>query len=177
MIILGLDISTSITGVAVIEDGVLIQSFSIDTRKKDKFPDVYDVADQIYKELYENVKKVDAIYVEESLKAFASGFSSANTIVKLSKINALACYICIGLYGLKPKPIMATSARSMFDIKFPRKSSSKEKKLIILNWVTENFPEFEYTTTKKGNPKPGTFDRSDAALIAKVGEVLEKSES
>ena len=43
-IILGLDISTSITGATVIQDGQIKESFFWDTRNKKKFPSLYDKA-------------------------------------------------------------------------------------------------------------------------------------
>ena len=40
--ILGLDISTSITGVTVIEDGKILKTEFWDTRNKNKFPTFYE---------------------------------------------------------------------------------------------------------------------------------------
>ena len=42
--ILGLDISTSITGVTIIEDGKIIETAFWDTRNKNKFPTFYEKA-------------------------------------------------------------------------------------------------------------------------------------
>ena len=45
--ILGLDISTSITGASVIKDGKIIKSLFWDTRNKRLFPTLYEKADFI----------------------------------------------------------------------------------------------------------------------------------
>ena len=43
-LILGLDISTSITGVTVIQDGKILETAFWDTRNKKKFPTFYEKA-------------------------------------------------------------------------------------------------------------------------------------
>ena len=49
--ILGLDISTSITGMTIIEDGKIVQSCFWDTRNKKRFPTIYHKANFIKQEL------------------------------------------------------------------------------------------------------------------------------
>ena len=49
--ILGLDISTSITGSTIIQDSKIIESFIWDTRNKRKFPTLYEKAALIQADL------------------------------------------------------------------------------------------------------------------------------
>ncbi len=84
--ILGLDISTSITGATIIQDGNIIENFIWDTRNKRKFPTLYEKAALINTDLRTIKKKHDItnIYIEQSLQSFRSGFSSAKTLSTLS---------------------------------------------------------------------------------------------
>ena len=80
--ILGLDISTSITGVTVLDvNGKVKLNTAFDLRNKRYFPSLFEKArhvsrmlDEIYLRHY-----FDCIYIEESLQAFRPGFSSAQT--------------------------------------------------------------------------------------------------
>ncbi len=68
--ILGLDVSTSITGVSVINrKGDILLCEAIDTRNKNKFPSLLSKASFIKSKLREikNAHKIDEIYIEESL--------------------------------------------------------------------------------------------------------------
>ena len=94
--ILGLDVSTSITGVSVINrKGDILLCEAIDTRNKNKFPSLLSKASFIKSKLREikNTHKIDEIYIEESLQSFRSGFSSAKTLSTLSKINGIVSYL------------------------------------------------------------------------------------
>lgn len=172
--ILGIDVSTSITGYAVIDDsGKLVLSKSCDTRNKKKYPTIYDVIDEnenVLKSIKENFD-ITEVFIEDNLLAFSSGFSSAKTIVKLAKINALMCYKAKEVFGMYPEPLKANQARKLADIKLNRSSelSNKEQTHKI---ITEREPDFVWQETHAGNPKPESFDRSDAIVIARAGEKL-----
>ncbi len=73
---LGLDISTSITGATVIEEGQIKESFFWDTRNKNKFPSLYHKAKFIKHKLLEIDDRfyIEDIYIEQSLHSFRSGF-------------------------------------------------------------------------------------------------------
>ena len=51
-ITLGLDISTSITGATIIQDGKILKTIFWDTRNKRKFPSLYEKADLLQKDLW-----------------------------------------------------------------------------------------------------------------------------
>jgi hypothetical protein len=71
---------------------------------------------------------------------------------------------------------MPSSARKKIGIKIPAKTKGDETKKLILKWVCENDPDFVYDLTAKGNPKPGTYDRADAYVIALAGGTIVKSQ-
>ena len=90
--ILGLDVSTSITGATVLDDnGEIIYCEAWDFRNKRKYPTLFQKAQQFQREL-ENLHqikrfKIDEVFIEQSLQAFRPGFSSAKTLLTLARFN------------------------------------------------------------------------------------------
>jgi len=162
--ILGLDISTSISGLCVVDnDGTVVYNEVCDTRKYKNF---FEKAKHIKKKI-ENLKyPIDKIFVEQSLQSFRSGFSSAKTLSTLSRFNGVVSWICFQHFGIEPEYIAAPTARKLCGIKMIRGQKSKE---LVLKHVLDNEPGFVVLYTKHGNPKPGTYDRADSLVIAKAG--------
>ena len=50
-------------------------------------------------------------------------------------------------------------------------------KLVSLQFVVDNVPDFEVEYTRYGNPKAGYSDRSDSYVIAKAGWLREREEA
>ena len=170
--ILGLDISTSITGITLLDnDGTCILNQSWDTRNKKKFPSIYEKAMFVHNNLVSLSMEynISNIFVEQSLHSFRSGFSSAQTLSTLSRFNGIVSWHCYKIFGIKPEMIAATSARKQVGIKVSRGENAKQKSF---DFVLANEPTFVVEYTKHGNPKPGTMDRSDSWVIAKAGYVI-----
>ena len=167
--ILGLDISTSITGVTVLNnEGEILHCEAIDTRNKNHFPTLFDKAQKVEDYLLDIEYKYDIkhIYIEKSLQTFRSGFSSAKTLSTLASFNGIVSWICWGIWSIQPEYLSATSARKSCGIKVPR--GTKAKKVVIEHLVA-NEADFSIEYTKHGNPKPHEFDRADSLVIAKAG--------
>jgi Holliday junction resolvasome RuvABC endonuclease subunit len=169
MYILGLDVSTSITGITIIDaTGDIIYCESIDTRNKNHFPTLFHKAERI-KNVLEDLKReydINHIFVEESLQSFRSGFSSAKTLSTLSKINGIVSYLAYSVFNLMPEYLSATSARKSCGISVPRGQKAKE---VVLNFLLDSEPDFVIEYTRHGNPCPGTYDRADSVIIARAG--------
>ena len=170
-IILGLDISTSITGVTVIQEDQILETAFWDTRNKKHFPTIYHKADHIKDKLKDLVSKhkISHIYIEQSLHSFRSGFSSAQTLSTLSRFNGIISWICWDTFGIQPEMIAATSARKQAGVGIKRGDNAKEK---VLEFVIDKYPDIEIQYTKHGNPKPGTLDMCDSIVIALAGDKL-----
>ena len=168
-ITLGLDISTSITGATVIQDGKIIKSTFWDTRNKNKFATIYDKAKFVKLQLEDLAfdHNITSIYIEQSLHSFRSGFSSAQTLSTLSRFNGIVSWICWELFGIQPEMIAATSARKQAGVGIKRGDNAKEK---VLQFVIDKYPDIEIQYTKHGNPKPGTLDMCDSIVIALAGD-------
>ncbi len=165
---IGLDISTTKVGMALIsEDGLLVEtkllklkpSISLETRTRNFALNLATLLGPTYKAL--------GVYVEEPASIFSMGRSSAHTISKLQRFNGMCCYaISIGL-GMDAKLIPVRSARSSVGIKVKRGENTK---LEVIKWVKGKYPKkFLVEMTRHGNPKPGTDDIADAIVVALAG--------
>lgn len=168
--ILGLDISTSITGITVLTDeGVIIHNEAINLTSK-KLDSLMKKADSIKKRLIElkHLYYIKQVFIEQSLNAFRPGLSSAQVILTLGKFNGIVSWICHEVYELEPEYIGSTTARKSLGIKVERGANAKE---IVLKHVLDTEPSFTVEYTAAGKPKAGTYDRADSYVIAKAGYI------
>jgi len=165
-LILGLDISTSITGITLLDDNGEVKVMNaIDTRKYKIFFQKAEAVKKVLTDL-SNSYKVEEVFIEQSLQSFRSGFSSAKTLSTLSRFNGIVSWMCYSLWSLEPQYLAATSARKLCGIKIPKGEKAKP---VVLQYVLDNEPTFVVEYTKHGNPKPDSFDRADSWVIAKAG--------
>ena len=162
--ILGLDVSTSITGATLLDkNGNVVQNFAIDTRKHKNF---FDKAEQVELALRQMKKVPTHIFIEQSLQSFRSGFSSAKTLSTLSRFNGVVSWICYKTFDIEPEYIAATSARKSVGIKVPKGTKAKQ---CVVQYVVDNVPDVLIEYTKHGNPKPQCYDMADSWVIANAG--------
>jgi len=172
--ILGLDISTSITGYTILDhEGNILTCDHIDLRKEKNFFKKVRIIDSRLETL-NDAYQIEQVYIEQSLQSFRSGFSSAQTLSLLSKINGIVSWICYNMFGHDPNYLAATSARKVCGIKVPK---GQKAKAVSLQFVVDTVPSFEIQYTKHGNPRPGYADRSDSYVIAKAGWIHEREET
>ena len=170
--ILGLDISTSITGYTLLDGDKIILNGAWDTRKyKDFFEKVVHVKEGLEQIHKQYGKKIGAVYIEQSLQTFRSGFSSAKTLSTLSRFNGIVSWLVYDKYKIKPEYLAATSARKLCGIKIPRGEKAKP---VVLKFLLDNVPGFVIDYTRYGNPKPESYDRADSLIIAKAGVICEQ---
>ena len=165
--ILGLDVSTSITGITILEkDGTLVYNDSWDTRKyKSFFEKVKYVEEQVVhlSKLYGGFERV---FIEESLQTFRSGFSSAKTLSTLARFNGVVSWLVYRILKTEPEYLAATSARKLCCIKVPRGTKAKQ---VVIQHILDNVPEIQIEYTKQNNVKPHCYDKADSWVIAKAG--------
>ena len=184
--ILGVDVSTSITGFAVVADEQLVYYDSIDLRKhKNVFDKTIAIKEKIL-DLYEmyqlnnddtssagwgdSVYPIQHIYVEQPFTFFNSGGSSGKTMAALQRFNGIVSWLLFEVFEIRPEYIGATSARKQVGIKVPRGQKAKQ---VVLEHLLETEPAFKIEYTRHGNPKPESYDRADAIVIAKAGWEIE----
>lgn len=164
--ILGLDISTSITGATVIDNsGRVIYNEAWDLRKYKNF---FEKAEIIKGKIWEldDTFVIKEVYIEQSLQSFRSGFSSAKTLSTLSRFNGVVSWLCYDILKITPEYIAATSARKKCGITIPK---GKKAKNVVIKYVIDNVPSVTIDYTRHGNPKPGCFDKADSWVIAMAG--------
>ena len=182
--ILGVDISTSITGFAIVTDNVLVYYDSIDLRKhkgffaktiaiKEKLMDIYEMyqLDNDEKLQGDSEFPIEHIYIEQSLHMFMGGKSSAKTLSTLTRFNGVVAWLLFELFEIEPEFIGASTARKTVGIRVPRGEKAKQ---VVLKYLLDNEPTFKVQYTHKGNPKPESFDRADAIIIARAGDIIER---
>ena len=170
--ILGLDISTSKVGFALIEkDGSLV-TYNLVKYKADAV--LEERAEYLMGGLSKMKKKFEVkhVFVEQPFIAFSGGKTTAVTMAKLQRFNGMCCYGIFRLFGRPPTLIQANKARGLVGLKIKRGENTKTK---IIEWAQEAYPEgFTFELTRYGNPKPGTDDMADAIVIANAGLQLLK---
>jgi len=182
--VLGVDISTSITGFAVVTDNVLVYYDSIDLRKhkgffaktiaiKEKLMDIYEMY-QLNNDdrlVGDSPFPIEHIYIEQSLHMFMGGKSSAKTLSTLTRFNGVVAWLLFELFEIEPEFIGASTARKTVGIRVPRGEKAKK---VVLKHLLDNEPTFKIQYTSQGNPKPESYDRADAIIIARAGDIIER---
>ena len=170
--ILGLDISTTITAFTILDkEGKIVYCEAI---RLEKLKDIFVKAANIKKhvEWINSHHNIKAIYIEEPLMSFSTGMSSAKTISTLMRFNGIVSWICCDVIGIDPQFVSAATARKMYGIKLEKGRKAKE---VVFEQVLDREPDFKVEYTAHQNPVPGSMDRSDSFIIAKAGYSLWKS--
>tara|TARA_R110000822_G_scaffold293322_3_gene415336 strand:+ start:257 stop:832 length:576 start_codon:yes stop_codon:yes gene_type:complete len=175
--ILGLDISTTIVGVALLNDeGKLIVSNHWDISKQET---LFEKAEMVGSLLWElkTEHKIEKVFIETALKKFFPGKSRADTIIKLAKFNGIVSWLCFDTFGEAPAFINVNTARTLYGLSFPRGTKGPQrKKMVIESVIDKEKNAFSYEMARGGkNYKKGTDDRADAVVIARAGEFLLKN--
>ncbi len=176
--ILGLDISSTMIGVAVIDSttGDLVHCKGWDLSKIDNSYTKYEM---VGSELYalRGEYKFEHVFIETALKRFVPGRSRADTIIKLAKFNGVVSWLCFSELELEPTFINVNTARSLYGLSFPRGTKGPQRKKMVIQAVIEREKtSFPYEMARGGkNYKRGTDDRADAVVIARAGEFLLKN--
>lgn len=170
--ILGLDISTTITGASIVDrHGDLIYCEAWKTDKKNlSFYDKLDIIKD--KILYLKTQyPVESVFVETPLGMFAAGRSSAQTISKIQRFNGAVCWIVREAFSMEPQCINASTARKRCGVKLKRGQKAKK---VVLQHILEVEKTFKIEYTKQGNPVKGSYDRADSLVVARAGFISQR---
>ena len=186
--VLGIDVSTSITGFAVVGDGQLLHYSSIDLKKHKGAFAKADAIKEYIEDFFENYQldqesssgwgsskyPIKHIYIEQPLHMFMKGRSSAKTLSTLMTFNGIVSWLIYELFEIVPEYISASSARKKAGISVRRGEKAKK---VVLEYLLANEPAFKIEYTRHGNPKAESYDRADAIVIAKAGYAAEKEKA
>jgi len=168
--ILGLDISTKKIGYAIFDDFKIVKFGCICTKKDTT---IYERAEMAISELENLLNKyqIDKIIIEESLLQFANSSSSANTIVKLTMINAI-----ISFHLMKKKinivHVNASTARKIVFGKSRNAAFKNVKRFVMYRLIKMYGKDFYKTLPRmkiKDKLADEAFDIADAIVLALYG--------
>lgn len=204
-VILGLDISTSCIGVAIIiDDGInkpiihTISHVAPKVSKKITGIEALILSKAIFeREFLDNIQDVGITdCIIESPLIHTTRNSSANTVAQLLKFNGLISEAVYNTLHIVPQYISSHDARlnafpeliairkfnrkgEIYDIKHIQKDIANnhlvlfgsypfdcDQKNIMLNVVTENYPNINWVCNKKGELIKRNYDASDALVCA-----------
>lgn len=171
-VILGLDVSTSRVGLAIMNfNGDLFDCKAIKLNSKDSLE---ERCLELEKHLQTNYNQyyIKEIFIEAPFVMFSGGKTTAMTMAKLQRFNGMVSWMVHSLYGICAIPIAANKARGLVGLKIKR---GEKTKLKVIEWVQDEYPNsFLVEYTRHGNPKPGTDDMADSIVIARAGLLIDK---
>tara|TARA_B100000131_G_scaffold208192_1_gene200272 strand:+ start:787 stop:1359 length:573 start_codon:yes stop_codon:yes gene_type:complete len=182
MIVLGLDVSTSVTAYTLMDTDKPLRNSLIKFEgiHLSKIKNIYEKAEAVrdHLEKIKNDYNVDVVYVEEALQTFRRGLSSAKTLSTLMRFNGIVCYILNKTFQVPVNLVNVIHARSSLGIKINRKIEATVKEQ-VLEWVKiqNEFKEISWPTkTMKSGPRKGQtvedkscYDIADACVISLYG--------
>lgn len=176
--ILGLDVSTSSTGWAILDDmGNLVEMGSF---KLTKYENLFDKAQAVREGLIEIRSKyqVSKISIEEPLQGFRRGMSSAHTLLTLARFNGIVSWLAFDVFNVKPMFFDSSTARRGLGIRIDKTRDTKDQ---IMEWVEvvtgQPLPKRIATTGKKKGMTlfaAGVNDAADAYVMARAAHLLNR---
>ncbi len=179
--VLGLDVSTSCVGVAVLNNDPM--GINIDILDHLVFPpkvktlwEKAEILELYLTEVYK-AHSIDQIYIEDAAKKFTKGLSSATTIAVCMRFNGMATYITYSLFKLHPEYIAPASARKGCGLKMQQKKkcgkSHKEQTFDAM--MASDLKHLTWPTKQRStNIVDWAYDTVDAYVVAKAGLLMNK---
>jgi hypothetical protein len=180
--IIGLDVSTSVTGICVLDPNVALDDNGshisyLDRIEFKKCKTLWEKADKVALELDDICKKYQGSYkvaLEEPLMGFRTGMSSAATITTLMRFNGIVSYISREIFKVDPEYIAASSARKLCGIKMQKTSiAGMNGKEQVFKYMSENdLKHVKWPIKKNGEAVDWSRDATDAYVIARAATIL-----
>lgn len=181
-LVLGLDVSTSITGICLLDKSVkpddagshILHLDRIDLKKHST---LWNKSDAVSLELSAIHKKFAGdfeVFLEEPLMGFRTGMSSAATITTLMRFNGIVSYISREIFKVDPRYISSATARKSCGIKMQKTSkagmSGKEQ---VFKYMSEHdLKHVDWPKKKNGEAADWSRDATDAYVIARAACIM-----
>lgn len=181
MKILGLDISTSTCGYAIVEtDDMSLVDIGHWSLKK--YTGLLKKADVILDALAVLVVQhaiTAPVWIEEPVMRFSPGMSSAQTISMLIGFNAMITYGVHSKINFDVKHVKPGDARRSCGLfmTIKAKSGGKNQKEQVYSQLTSQtgyLSKVNFPLTKTGTPKPENYDQADAYVVARHGAIASR---
>ncbi len=188
LVTVGLDVSTSCTGISVVRNDVSPDAQGSNVLLVDRIEfkgcdTIWDKADRVKKSFTavidiiiadDPTNVVSGVAIEAALMGFRPGMSSAATISTLQKFNGIVSYIARDMFHVDPKYIAAAHARKVCGVKLQRTSACGKngKQQVFEHMQANDLSHVKWPTKKSGAPKDWAYDATDAYVIARAGSLL-----
>lgn len=182
MVFLGLDVSTSCTGLCLLDSTVppddtgshILHLDRIEFRGCTTFFQKADRVKQVLSDHATSGWKVDVFALEEPLLGFSRGMSSAATITTLMRFNGVVSYIGRDIFGVDPTYISAAHARKLCGVKLQRTSIAgmSQKEQVFKHMSENDLKHVVWPLKKSGVPIDASRDMTDAYVIARSAALL-----
>lgn len=181
-LVLGLDVSTSCTGVCLLRSNIDVDDkgshiFHLDRIEYKKCNTLWDKADFTLRYLQDIKIKFPGeylVFLEEPLMGFRTGMSSAATITTLMRFNGIVSYISRGIFEVDPQYIPSATARKKCGIKMQKTSiagmSGKEQ--VFKYMLEHDLKHIDWPKKKNGESVDWSRDATDAYVIARAACLL-----
>ena len=183
-LVLGLDVSTSVTGVSIVDplmDPVAGANIAhLDRIEFKKCVTLWDKADRVKSELQllkVRFPNITVFALEEPLLGFSKGMSSAATITTLMRFNGIVSYIGRDVFGLEPTYVPAASARKLCGVKLQKTSVAgmPHKEQVFKHMCEHDLSHVRWPLTPKSGAIVGwSRDATDAYVIARAAGLMNK---
>ena len=182
-LIMGLDVSTSVTGVCVIdtESELTSQILLLDRIEFPRCRTLWDKADVVSTYMDDVIRGsfddgrlprgicVDRVVVEEPLMGFRSGMSSAQTITQLVRFNGIVSYLARRTFHKEPEYIGSAHARKLCGMKMQKTSvAGPQKEQVFAYMAQHDLAHVTWPTMKSGRIVDWSRDATDAYVIARA---------
>jgi len=180
-IILGLDVSTSCTGVCVVDSDVTPDEKGSHILHLDRIEfkgckTLWDKADEVNLYLVRLITnqwcKVSRVVLEEPLMGFRPGMSSAQTITQLMRFNGIVSYIARNVFQKEPEYIGSAHARKLCGIKLQRTAlGGPQKEQVFAHMQSNDLKHVSWPLKKSGKMVDWSRDACDAYVIARAAMI------
>jgi len=179
--ILGLDVSTSCTGVCIVDDNIqpdavgshILLLDRIDFKKcKTLWEKADAVEDYLQRAVMGTAIAIDRVVLEEPLMGFRPGMSSALTISTLMRFNGVVSYIARNMFNAEPEYVGSGHARKLCGIKLQKTSiAGPQKEQVFSHMSTNDLKHVVWPKKKSGKDEEWSRDACDAYVIARAAAV------
>lgn len=167
-IVIGLDISTSCTGICCIDENERILRIEpIVLTKEDTF---IKKCNKVLEHLSDVSREftVTDVFIEQNLSSFRRGLSSAHTINTLARFNGACSLVAFQALKIEPISLNVTNARNHIGLKMDHRDKSQTTKQKVFDWVSNRI-QVDWPKKKTGEIKEICFDMADAYVVALAG--------
>ena len=173
MLTLGLDVSTSVTGVALVcESNEIVFLDHIDFKKCKTFWEKTDLVEKYFNDkIAKHHTDVAQVFVEEPLMGFRTGMSSAATITMLMRFNGIVSHLSRRIFKVDPVYVSAAHARKLCGMKLQqvKKVGISHKEQVFSYMSEHDLKDVVWPKKKTGVPIDASRDMTDAYVIARGG--------